>query len=111
MGQAGLGPDVVLSWPSGQSWFRAAGLTAREVIATVGTETQTWGQSHTWGHHAGSEGDTMDRLQASRGTGCHHSHRDAAQSHRVLGDRKEVGGSGGSLPEEGRSLHPQWTAG
>lgn len=33
----------------------------------------------------------MDRLQASRGTGCHHSHRDAAQSHRVLGDRKEVG--------------------
>lgn len=39
----------------------------------------------------GSEGDTLDRLQAPRGTGCHHSHRDAAQSHGVLEDRKEVG--------------------
>ena len=33
----------------------------------------------------------MDRLQAPRGPGCHHSHEDAAQSHGVLKDRKEVG--------------------
>ena len=38
----------------------------------------------------GSEGDTTDRLQASRRTGCHYSHGDAVQRHRVLGDRKEV---------------------
>ena len=71
-------PDVVLSWPSGQYWFRTAGLTGREVIATLGTETQTWGQSHTrgqhhpglWGGHHGQAAGPQGPWMSSQPCGC-----------------------------------------
>ena len=92
VGQAGLGPDVVLSWPSGQSRFQDSWLD-RERGNSHSGDRDTNLVSHTVGDSTtlGSEGDTTDRLQADRGTGCHHSHGDAVQRHRVLGDRKEVG--------------------
>ena len=91
VGQAGLGPDVVLSWPSGQSRFQDSWLD-RERGNSHSGDRDTNLVSHTVGDSTtlGSEGDTTDRLQAGRGTGCHYSHGDAVQRHRVLGDRKEV---------------------
>ena len=103
VGQAGLGPDVVLSWPSGQSRFQDSWLD-RERGNSHSGDRDTNLVSHTVGDSTtlGSEGDTTDRLQAGRGLDVITATGMQCRGTGSWGTGKRSG-KRGSLPEEGRS--------